>query len=269
MPGPSSGVVNRAASIVDTDGRNAFCGSGRAGTGLEMGANTLRIGLVAFTVLAVAAIINMVMLQPTNGRRAAAKPSRAVTPSEVRPDAATMRAGERAPAAPVEKSEPKPEGPQAAAAPATSTQDVTRAIQRELKERGYEAGAADGQPGLMTRAAIMAYEHDRNMTLTGEPTPQLLKQILLNIHPVAAALRAPESQEQSMQATQVIRTVQQSLVTLGYLPGKVDGRMGDDTVRAIREFELDQGLHETGRVSGQLVARLSRLAGQGRLGSAR
>lgn len=234
-----------------------------------MGANTLRIGLVAFVVLAGAAIINMVMLQPTSGRRAAAKPGRAMTVSEVRPDSAGLRADERAPPAPVTKAEQKPDTPAVPAGPATSTQDVTRAIQRELKERGYEAGVADGQPGLMTRAAIMAYEHDHGMTLTGEPAPQLLKQILLNSQPVAAAPRSAANQEQSMHATQVIRTVQQSLVTLGYLPGKVDGRMGDDTVRAIREFELDQGLHETGRVSGQLVARLSRLAGQGRLGSGR
>lgn len=237
-----------------------------------MNANTLRIGLVAFTVLSVAAIANMVMLQPSSSRRATVKTARAVTANEIRPDAATLRPEERGSPSQIAKAEPKPEAasPAAAtAAPATPAQDVTRAIQRELKERGYETGVADGQPGLMTRAAIMAYEHDRNLNLTGEPTPQLLKQILLNTNPVAAASRSPANQEQSVHATQVIRTVQQSLVTLGYLPGKVDGRMGDDTVRAIREFELDQGLHETGRVSGQLVARLSRLAGQGRLGSSR
>lgn len=239
-----------------------------------MGANTLRFGLVAFTVLAGAAIINMVMLQPTSGRRATAKPARTAAVGEVRPDTAPPRADAKAPAVAATSVDPaKPSAAKAdlpsAGGPSTAAQDVTRAIQRELKERGYEVGAADGQPGLMTRAAIMAYEHDRNMMLTGEPTPQLLKQILLDVRPVAAAPRAPASQEQSMHATQVIRTVQQSLVTLGYLPGKVDGRMGDDTVRAIREFELDQGLHETGRVSGQLVARLSRLAGQGRLGSGR
>ncbi len=33
---------------------------------------------------------------------------------------------------------------------------LTRAIQRELKAKGYEAGAVDGVAGLVTRAAIMA-----------------------------------------------------------------------------------------------------------------
>lgn len=235
-----------------------------------MSANSLRVGLVVFAVLATAAITNMVMLQPTSGRRGAAKTPRVETAAELRTDAAALpRTEERAPSRQPAKTEPKPEPAPAAATGNASAQDITRAIQRELKERGYEAGVADGQPGLMTRAAIMAYEHDRAMNLTGEPSQQLLKQILLNTVPVAATARPAASQEQSMHATQVIRTVQQSLVTLGYLPGKVDGRLGDDTVRAIREFELDQGLHETGRVSGQLVARLSRLAGQGRLGASR
>ncbi len=240
-----------------------------------MSAKVLRIGLVAFAVLASAAITNMVMLQPTGGRKASAEATRAKSAGAIRHEASTLRADDRRVANAGPHVDVKPgngDSPPAAAVhptPSTSAQDVTRAIQRELKERGYEAGVADGQPGLMTRAAIMAYEHDRNMTLTGEPTAPLLKQILLNTTPVSASPRQGASQEQSMQATQVIRTVQQSLVTLGYLPGKVDGRMGDDTVRAIREFELDQGLHETGRVSGQLVARLSRLAGQGRLSSGR
>ena len=38
--------------------------------------------------------------------------------------------------------------------------DLTRAIQRELKAKGYEAGAVDGVIGLVTRGAIMAYESD-------------------------------------------------------------------------------------------------------------
>ncbi len=44
------------------------------------------------------------------------------------------------------------------------------------------------------------------------------------------------------------------------------GRMGagEDAIRAIRDFELDQKMPETGRVSGQLVSRLLKLQGQGK-----
>jgi len=151
--------------------------------------------------------------------------------------------------------------------PGTEGGDVVRAVQRELKERGYESGMPDGNAGLMTRAAIMAFEHDHGLALTAEPSPQLLKLILMGGFERRQAADAVMGREQSVQATQVIRTVQQSLVTLGYALGRVDGRLGEDTVRAIRDFEIDQGLAETGRVSGLLVARLSRLAGQGRMAS--
>ena len=147
--------------------------------------------------------------------------------------------------------------------------EYVRAIQRELKARDYEPGLVDGIPGLVTRAAIMAFEYDHNMQLTGEPSEALLRRIILGAsyagHSGAARLPAgvkPHSE-------QVTRTVQQSLLAMGYQPGAADGVVGEDTSRAIREFEMDHGLVPTGRVSGHLVAQLARLAGRGRLASKR
>jgi len=95
----------------------------------------------------------------------------------------------------------------------------------------------------------------------------VLKQILMGEGQPDA--RPAGGQSTGAQAEQVIRTVQQTLAKAGYAVGKVDCRMGEETVRAIREFETDQHLPETGRVSGQLVARLGTLAGQGRLATSR
>jgi peptidoglycan hydrolase-like protein with peptidoglycan-binding domain len=55
----------------------------------------------------------------------------------------------------------------------------------------------------------------------------------------------------------VIRTVQQRLAALGYRIGRADGWLGEDTVKAIRDFEMDKGLVPKGRISAELVARLS------------
>jgi peptidoglycan hydrolase-like protein with peptidoglycan-binding domain len=71
------------------------------------------------------------------------------------------------------------------------------------------------------------------------------------------------------EAESAIRSVQTSLARLGYKPGRVNGRLTPDTARAIREFEVDQSLPESGRISGPLVARLDRLAGGGRIASRR
>ena len=54
--------------------------------------------------------------------------------------------------------------------------------------------------------------------------------------------------------------MQQWLAALGYQPGRIDGRPGEETVEAIRDFEMDKGLVPRGRVSAELVARLSEAA---------
>jgi peptidoglycan hydrolase-like protein with peptidoglycan-binding domain len=148
-----------------------------------------------------------------------------------------------------------PDAPEAEGDPET-----IRAVQRELTARNYGPLVPDGVPGLVTRAAIMAFEHDNRLPLTGEATEKLLARILLgasggqtgNTEPAAGRVR-------SSQAEIVMRTVQSSLVALGYQVGRVDGRTGEDTERAIREFELDEGLKPTGRVSAEVFSRLGRV----------
>jgi peptidoglycan hydrolase-like protein with peptidoglycan-binding domain len=135
--------------------------------------------------------------------------------------------------------------------------DVTRAVQRELQVRGYETGGADGVAGPMTRAAIMGFEYDHAMPLSGRPTQALLKRILLGNSD--APSKPIGSKGQSTEAEAMIRTVQMSLGKLGYEAGRVDGQLTPETMRAIREFEVDQALPESGRISGPLVARLARL----------
>lgn len=143
-----------------------------------------------------------------------------------------------------------------AADPESRASDTIRAVQRFLAERGYEPGTQDGVAGLVTRAAVMAYEHDNGLPLTAEPSEQVLRHMQTGLVPPSAARSAKPGR--MPHAEQLARSVQQSLATLGYFGGRVDGFMGDDSVRAIREYEMDQGLVPTGRISGPLVARLAR-----------
>jgi peptidoglycan hydrolase-like protein with peptidoglycan-binding domain len=55
--------------------------------------------------------------------------------------------------------------------------------------------------------------------------------------------------------------VQHSLTTLGYQPGRIDGRVGEETERTIRAFEAEHGLAVTGRISAELFSRLARAVG--------
>jgi peptidoglycan hydrolase-like protein with peptidoglycan-binding domain len=153
------------------------------------------------------------------------------------------------------KIDPAPAGPDD-----TADTETIRAIQRELKLRGYGPVGGDGVIGLTTRAAIMAFEHDQGMALSGEASDRLLKRILLGAADPASADSSGAGRVRSGHAEQVMRSVQQWLAALGYQPGRIDGRPGDDTVKAIRDFEMDKGLVPRGRVSAELVVRLSEAA---------
>ena len=236
----------------------------------------VRLGLGAFIVFSITFAANLMLFQPAAGRLAAAKSSAQLAVQADRSDDATAsaRAGvvilnAREPAIKTgaigARTAPVPSQDITASKIASDGPEVVRAVQRELQIRGYETGTPDGMPGLVTRAAIMAFESDHGLQLTGEPSDGLLQRILLGTGPDAKRASAGNAGHPTPEAEQVIRTVQQSLTSLGYTPGVVDGRLGDQTLRTIRDFERDQGLTETGRISGQLVARLARLAGQGRI----
>jgi len=146
--------------------------------------------------------------------------------------------------------------PDAASATALDP-DVVRGVQRELSHRGYEAGPADGLVHPVTRAAVMGFEHDHGLPLTGEPSEDLLKAILFGL---PAGAGSSTARTPTPQAQAIIRSVQQSLATLGYQVSKIDGFMGEETSRAIRAFEAQHRLTPTGRISGALLLELDKAA---------
>lgn len=232
----------------------------------------VKLGLAAFVALSGAAAVNLTAMQPNGARGGVtARPARGLDrlPGI---DSTTLSTAAPQVAAPSVAGSRR-DGPSSRPAP-TSREDVddaetTRAVQRELALRGYYQGAVDGIAGLMTHGAIMAFEYDHGRALSATATEDLLKTIMLSEPGKPTRPAATWSPAIGPRAEQVIRTVQQSLIRLGYKIGAVDGSLGPETVRAIRAFEAEQRLGETGRVSGALVARLATLASQGRLAAGR
>jgi peptidoglycan hydrolase-like protein with peptidoglycan-binding domain len=127
-------------------------------------------------------------------------------------------------------------------------------IQRGLADRGYAAGAANGKAGLITRAAIMAFEFDQHFQLTGEPGEETLRRILLGLE--GPANQPPLSPGEK--AGRIIAGIQRLLQRLGYNPGPVNALLDDDTRKALRLFEADTGLVPKGRIAGDVVAEIAR-----------
>ncbi len=137
--------------------------------------------------------------------------------------------------------------------------DTVKAVQRELITKGYEPGTPDGVLGVLTRAAIMAYQHDKGLPVTGAASAELLRHIVLGDYGPGGA---PSNEKEIPPETIVlIKGVQQILAELGYGPGPVDGVLGAGTQRAIEAFERERRLTVKGRVSGKLLRELMRTTG--------
>jgi peptidoglycan hydrolase-like protein with peptidoglycan-binding domain len=227
-----------------------------------------QIALASFVLLAGGVVFNALYMQgdATAGRRTASDitPNPASDrgrPADATPPAAKalQRPGDGTKRIAVVKPNSAKADIMPDALPEDAGGDTIRAIQRELALRGFGPVASDGVMRPVTRAAIMAYEHDNRLPLTGEATEALLTRLVIG---VSATTEVSGSREvRSPHAEAVIRQVQRQLTASGYRPGAVDGRLSAETVTAIRAFEEDQGLVPArGRVSADVLSRLQESA---------
>jgi peptidoglycan hydrolase-like protein with peptidoglycan-binding domain len=221
--------------------------------------------LLAFLLLTAGVAINALFLQ--------APPATAPTSGKASPQAFSPPLSYAASERLVRSARFKPDSARIGTMPAApETQlasDVVRAVQRELRQRGYGALATNGILTLSTRLAILSYEHDQGLPPSGEASEALLKRILLG---PSAGTPANEPNRGKLWAAHheaVVGVVQQSLLALGYQPGRSDGRPSEETERAIREFEMDRGLVPSGRVSGELLTHLAAALGPSETRTAR
>lgn len=213
----------------------------------------VRFAFLSFAVLTGAMVTNIFVLQPPGRQLAGLAPAgdswTGAAPAASQ-EVAAAREGLSVPRLETGAVKPLPV--------AADRTDLVRAVQRELKAKGYETGAVDGVAGLVTRGAVMAYETDSGLALTAEPSEALLQHLVLgsaDIRPSAGSDAAP-----GPEAEVVVRAVQRAFRQLGYITTIPDGRLNETLRRAIRKFEADRKLKPTGRISGELLAKLAGLA---------
>ena len=146
------------------------------------------------------------------------------------------------------------------------SQLIARAVQRELAARGYDVGPIDGKLSDKTRAAIATFQSSEGLAVTGLPSDELLRQILLgdSMAPAAAtgSVAAPDSIAAKAAEHETVQSVQQTLADLGYAPGPIDGAWGENTARAISAFQRDRNLAQTGQITPELLGEFQRITGQ-------
>ena len=138
----------------------------------------------------------------------------------------------------------------------STAQRVLTALQRELGLRGYGEQLQARANGL--KLAVLAYELDNGMPLTGEPGEALLMQILsgLNQAPRGAFADRAEANQRLVMETQ------KALLGLGFFRGALSGRMDVWTSEAVKDFERNRGLTLTGRLTEATLLELVSYSGQ-------
>jgi len=143
---------------------------------------------------------------------------------------------------------------------------VVRAVQRELAARGYDVGEVDGQLSGQTRTAISSFQKKEGLAVTGVPSDDLLRQILLgdSIAPsvTTGSVTASDSIAANAAEYGTIQRVQRVLAELGYAPGAIDGAWGEKTASAVRAFQRDRNLNQTGTVTPELLQEFQRVTGR-------
>ena len=130
------------------------------------------------------------------------------------------------------------------------------ALQRELARRGYANQLKVRPNGL--RLAILAYEFDNSLPLTGEPTEALLKRVLFDGN---QGPRGSFSDRAELN-TKLVMEAQRMLAGLGFFRGTFSGRIDVWTSNAIRDFERHRGIPLTGRLTDQTLLELISYSGQ-------
>jgi len=216
-----------------------------------------RVALGAFVLLAAGISGNALLLQSARAPDGVAGKA---SPARADPERRAPKLIKPVVQAPGIETDPK-------APPDESRPETVRAIQLELERRGYGPVLADGVMRPATRAAIMAFEHEHRLPLTGEATQGLLQHLVFGASVAAATVAAPEVK--SPHAEAVIKRVQRLLAARGYRPGPIDGRLSAQTLAAIRAFETDQRLAAKGRISAAVLVRLEDGAAEAKKRAAR
>jgi peptidoglycan hydrolase-like protein with peptidoglycan-binding domain len=140
---------------------------------------------------------------------------------------------------------------------------VVESVQRELLAAGYYKGAVDGVIGRKTKQAIEDYQRSAGIGIDGKPTSGLAEHIRYTREVAEASLFTGSiDPDPAAEARAMILRVQTGLSELAYNPGGVDGQLTEQTRSAIREFQRDRKMDETGEVSGELLTELAKMSGQ-------
>ena len=155
--------------------------------------------------------------------------------------------------------------------------DAVKQMQSRLIELGYLEGIADGYYGTDTAEAVYYFQKNNGLvrdSIAGEKTLKLLysSNAVANSTsaPTPTPTPTPTVKPPATITTALIRLgdrnesvqiMQQTLIRLGYLTGTADGIFGNQTLRALKEFQKANALYADGVAGSKTIAALNSAGG--------
>ena len=124
--------------------------------------------------------------------------------------------------------------------------DIVEEVQALLRIYGYNVGKVDGVLGFRTRNAIEKFQRDNDLELTrfvDKATWERLGIFKQNKLVVDQQLN--------------IRLIQSLLKEEGFNPGKIDGKIGARTKKAVQDFQKAHSLKADGKIGYQTLNELA------------
>ena len=160
-----------------------------------------------------------------------------------------------------------------AASPATykslkrgSKSDAVAALQSRLITLGYLTGKADGNFGEQTEKAVTAFQKKNGLKADG--IAGTATQTRLYDPAAKKAVEEPEQKEEKKtveipktlkkgDSSEAVRTMQEKLISLGFLSGKADGQFGIKTYQALVAFQKVNNLDPDGIAGSKTLTTLN------------
>ncbi len=134
-------------------------------------------------------------------------------------------------------------------------------MQQRLITLGFLSGSADGRYGTATAQAVYEFQKANGLLRDGIAGATTLSKLYSATAsaatPTAAPTAAPSATLRKGDISDAVKSMQQRLITLGYLSGRADGNFGVQTYRALIAFQEKNMLDSDGIAGTKTLSALN------------